>query len=483
MASISSHVQVMVMAGKIRFPFHLRVFLTVLAFCWFLVGVFMILQYHREKEFKQQVLDTRLQMHNQRILEDLSKGEEINHIVNRIGTPIENLRISVVDSLGNLIYDNNANLFVAPATNHNNRPEIIDARRKGVGNSVERLSESDDLHYFYSARLGDNGLIVRTAVPYTHTLTDFLKADSTLLWIMAALTFLMSFVAFVSARKISLSISRLNSFAEKAQKWGNIYDENAFPNDELGNIASNIVHLYYQRDEHYKNSLKNEKDKIRLKKQLTNNINHELKTPVASIMLCLDLLDDHPEMSEDKKQEFMKKIRMNANRLNSLLKDVATITRLDYGKNLIEKEAVELSGLIKEVVEEERLRTDMTINVAVPYLQITGNRSLLETLFRNLIDNAIVYSGGTEINITADDNGNFIVSDNGCGISEEHLPYIFERFYRVDKGRSRAAGGTGLGLSIVKNAVALHGGQIKVESKNGLTYRFNLKVNKNATFS
>ena len=174
---------------------------------------------------------------------------------------------------------------------------------------------------------------------------------------------------------------------------------------------------------------------------------------------------------------------MNAGRLNSLLKDVATITRLDDGKNLIEKENVDLSDLIKEVADEERLRTDIKINVSVPNLHLTGNRSLLETLFRNLIDNAIAYSGGTEINITADDNGNFIVSDNGCGIPEEHLPYIFERFYRVDKGRSRAVGGTGLGLSIVKNAVALHGGQIKAESKNGLTYRFNLKVNKNATIS
>ena len=461
----------------------MRVFMTVLAFCWFLVGVFMILQYHREKEFKQQILETELQMHNRRIIEDLNHGEKIENIVERIGFPMESLRISLIDAEGNLIYDNYEERFSSPASNHNDRPEVIEARKKGEGNSVERLSETDDLHYFYSARLGNNGLIIRTAVPYTHTLTDFLKADSTLLWIMATLTFLMSFLAFISARKISLSISRLNNFAEKAQKWENIYDEEAFPNDELGNIASNIVHLYYQRDEHYKNSLKNEKDKIRLKKQLTNNINHELKTPVASIMLCLDLLDDHPEMSEEQKHEFMKKIRMNAGRLSSLLKDVATITRLDDGKNLIEKENVELSGLIKEVADEERLRTDMKINVAVPNLNIIGNRSLLETLFRNLIDNAIAYSGGTEINITADDNGNFIVSDNGCGISAEHLPYIFERFYRVDKGRSRAVGGTGLGLSIVKNAVALHGGQIKAESKNGLTYRFNLKVNKNATIS
>ena len=473
----------MVMAGKIKFPFHIRVFLTVLAFCWSIVGVIMILQYHREKEFKQQVLDTRLQMHNQRIIEDLNKGEDINHIVNRIGAPVENLRVSVIDSLGNLVYDNNESFFVAPATNHNNRPEIIDARRDGVGNSVERLSESDDILYFYSARLGANGVVVRTAVPYTHTLTDYLKANSTLLWIMAALTFVMSLVAFFSARKISLSITRLSSFASKAQKGDYIYDEEAFPDDELGSIASNIVHLYMQRDEHYKNAIRNEKDKIRLKKQLTNNINHELKTPIASIMLCLDLIEDHPELPEEKKRELMKKIRMNVTRLDSLLKDVATITRMDDGQNLIKKEEIDLTTLIKEMVEEERLRTPMKIDVSVPALTINGNRGLLEAIFRNLIDNAIAYSGAEEISITADEDGNFCVSDNGCGISQEHLPYIFERFYRIDKGRSRTAGGTGLGLSIVKNAVSIHGGDIAAESNRGLCFRFNLKINKKATFS
>lgn len=443
----------------------------------------MILQYHREKAFKQQVLDTRLQMHNQRIIEDLSKGEDIEHIVNRIGTPVENLRISVIDSVGKLIYDNNENLFVTPATNHNNRPEIIDARRDGVGNSVERLSESDDLLYFYSARLGSAGLVVRTAVPYTHTLTDYLKADSTLLWIMAALTFAMSLVAFFSTRKISLSIKRLSNFASKAQKGDYIYNEEAFPNDELGSIASNIVHLYMERDEHYKNAIRNEKDKIRLKKQLTNNINHELKTPVASLMLCLDLIEDHPELPEEKKRELMKKVRMNVLRLDSLLRDVATITRMDDGKNLIKKEEIDLTALVKDIVEEERLRTPIKIVVSVPILKINGNRGLLEAIFRNLIDNAIAYSGGDEISITADKDGNFSVSDNGCGIPQEHLPYIFERFYRVDNGRSRAVGGTGLGLSIVKNAVSIHGGEIKAENNGGLCYRFNLKINKKATFS
>ena len=468
------------MAGRIKFSFHTRVLLTVLALCWILVGTAMVFQYRREKEFKAQLLDTRLQMHNDRIVDDLRQGESIDSIVRRIGVPVEHLRVTLIDRKGNVVYDNTS---PHPTANHNTRPEDIEARANGTGHAVARLSQSDDMNYFYSARLADNGMVVRSAAPYTHSLTDFLKADSTMLWIMVALTLAMSLVGFIVTRKISLSITRLNDFAHKAERGERIYSYEAFPNDELGSIAGNIVKLYAQREQQHRQALRNEQDKIRLKKQLTNNINHELKTPVASILLCLDLLHDHPELAPEQKEEFMDKIRHNAQRLNSLLKDVSTITRMDEGADVIEKTETNLTALIREIVEESRLRTEMKITLDIPELSITGNRPLLESIFRNLIDNAIAYSGASEMIISADTEGNFTVSDNGCGIAPEHLPHIFERFYRIDSGRSRAAGGTGLGLSIVRNAVAIHGGSIKPFSINGLAYKFNLKVNKKATIS
>lgn len=468
------------MAGRVKFSFHTRVLLTVLALCWILVGTAMVFQYRREKEFKAQLLDTRLQMHNDRIVDDLRQGESIDSIVSRIGVPVEHLRVTLIDRKGNVLYDNTS---PHPTANHNTRPEVIEARANGTGHAVARLSQSDDINYFYSARLADNGMVVRSAAPYNHSLTDFLKADSTMLWIMAALTLAMSLVGFIVTRKISLSITRLNDFAHKAERGERIYSDEAFPNDELGSIAGNIVKLYAQREQQHRQALRNEQDKIRLKKQLTNNINHELKTPVASILLCLDLLDDHPELAPEQKEEFMDKIRHNAQRLNSLLKDVSTITRMDEGADVIEKTETDLTALIREIVEESRLRTEMKITLDIPELTIKGNRPLLESIFRNLIDNAIAYSGASELKITADTEGNFTVSDNGCGIAPEHLPHIFERFYRIDSGRSRAAGGTGLGLSIVRNAVAIHGGSIKPFSINGLAYKFKLKVNKKATIS
>ncbi len=468
------------MAGRIKLSFHTRVLLTVLALCWILVGTFMIFQYQREKEFKTTLLDSRLQTYNSRIIDEYIKNGNIESAVSGIGSPLENLRITVIDSAGYVIFDNNDSTPF-PVSNHNDRPEIRDARILGQGHASERHSESDDVNYFYSATASADGLIVRSAAPYSHTLKEILHADSTLLWIMAVMTLVMSMIGFVATRKISLSIKRLNSFAEKAERGEHIFEEDAFPHDELGSIASHIVRLYVQRDEQHREAMKLQQDKTRLKKQLTNNINHELKTPVAAMLACIDLLRDHPELPADKKAEFFDRIHKNALRLHSLLNDVSEITRMDEGASMIAKTDINLSGLINDIASEERLRTDMEIIVEGPDISIYGNRHLLESIFRNLIDNAISYSGASRLDIKYDKEGNFIVSDNGCGIPEEHLSHIFERFYRIDKGRSRAAGGTGLGLAIVKNAIAIHDGSIRVSSLNGLTFIFNLKVNKNVT--
>lgn len=461
------------MAGRIRLSFRSRVLLYLLALCWILVGTCMAFQYHREKEFKKELLDTRLQIYNEHIINCLRMGISPDSVYGVTDDETGQLRVTVVDSAGNVVYDNNRNTPY-PSTNHNDRPEIVEARAKGVGYSTARHSESDGTDYFYSARLGDDGMVVRSAALYTHSLKEFLRADRTLLWIMAVMTLLMSLAGFMVARRISQSITRLNVFAGRAERGERIYGDEAFPHDELGSIASHIVRLYVQRDQQHREALRQEQDKIRLKKQLTNNINHELKTPVASMIVSLELLRDHPELPPEKKAEFIDRIYANAQRLNSMLKDVSVITRMDEGAGMIEKEPVNLRQLVDEVAEEERLRTDMAIITDVPDLTINGNRQLLESVFRNLIDNAIAYSGGTEIRVVADRDGYFTVSDNGCGIAGEHLPHIFERFYRVDKGRSRAAGGTGLGLSIVKNAVGLHGGTITATSDNGLKMTFRL---------
>ena len=277
------------MAGRIKLSFHSRVLLTVLLLCWGLVGIFMVFQYHREKEFKAQLLDTELQMHNLRIIDAMRHSDPIDDIAGSMDKSTDGLRITIIDREGNVMFDNNSSTPF-PTANHNSRPEVTDARKHGTGHIIGRHSESDDADYFYSARLGDNGTVVRSAAPYTHKLEEFLRADSTLLWIMLVVTVIISMVGYLVTRRISKSIVRLNRFAQRAEKGERIFEEEAFPHDELGSIASHIVRLYIQRDERHNEAMRQEKDKIRLKKQLTNNINHELKTPVASMMVSLELL-------------------------------------------------------------------------------------------------------------------------------------------------------------------------------------------------
>ncbi len=461
----------MAMAGRIKFQ--TRMLFMLLGTCWLLAGAFMVFQYHREKEYKTGMMDVRLQMHNARLLDDMRKGEPIASIVSRISSPTENLRVTLIGRDGNVIYDSGKSV---PTSNHNSRPEVIAARMTGEGYAIERISEGDDTSYFYSALLGDNGMVIRSAAPYNHSLVEFLKVDRTILWIMGAMTLVISLVGLLVTRKIAISIRHLNLFADKAGKGERIYEGYSFPHDELGNIAANIVKLYVQRDEQHRETIRLEKDKARLKKQLTNNINHELKTPVASILVNLDILDDYPGISETKKLKIISRIRANAERLSALLKDLATITRMEDGQGMIDKKEIDLTALINKIADEARLRTDMKIKVNIPQLSICGDRGLLESVFLNLIDNAIAYSGGSELNITADSKGNFKVWDNGIGIAPEHLPHIFERFYRVDDGRTRSSGGTGLGLSIVRNAIAVHGGTIMAVSIKGLLFEFNLET-------
>ena len=224
----------------------------------------------------------------------------------------------------------------------------------------------------------------------------------------------------------------------------------------------------------------------RLRRELTHNISHELKTPVASILGYTDTILESPDISEEMKRLFIERTNVQAKRLSALLQDISALNRMDYAKDMIAVERVDVSALFADILQETTLavqRREMSVKNYLPQnIIVRGNRSLLYSIFRNLIDNAVNYAGqGTTIEVSATEQQGlwlFTFSDNGIGIPAEHLPRIFERFYRIDKGRSRDMGGTGLGLAIVKNAVQLHGGTINVSSPatGGLTFEFTLKA-------
>lgn len=228
-----------------------------------------------------------------------------------------------------------------------------------------------------------------------------------------------------------------------------------------------------------------EEDKARLKRQLTQNVAHELKTPVSSIQGYLETIVSNPDIDDETRNQFIQRCYAQSRRLSSLLSDISTLNKLDDAPQGYEFEDVSIKDLLCSIQRDTAMQMEtnhVTLRVLVESdVAVRGNPSLLYSVFRNLTDNSIAY-GGDGVTITvqllSESSGTytFSFSDNGPGVTPEHIPHLFERFYRIDKGRSRKMGGTGLGLAIVKNAVLLHGGSISVRlgAAGGLEFIFTL---------
>lgn len=248
-------------------------------------------------------------------------------------------------------------------------------------------------------------------------------------------------------------------------------------------ILAVLLHRYSRRmDERISREQADKETKMR--RELTQNISHELKTPVSSILGYTETILDHPDMDDETRRMFIERTQSQAYRLSALLQDISILNRMDYAAEMFSMNPVDVSRIVADIVKETELKAHskgITLgNCLSEDIIVNGNESLIYSIFSNLMDNAINYAGdGATVIISAyehQDDWQFSFSDNGVGIDAEHLPRIFERFYRIDKGRSRSLGGTGLGLSIVKNAVMLHGGTIiaKAEEGGGLCFEFTL---------
>lgn len=426
------------MASETKTSYHKQLFLQLILFSWTMVLCFVGFQYIREKEYKSEFLNAQLQQYNRHLLTTVEDGKPFEEYIATHDKPFDELRISIITLSGAVVYDNTISLD--SLDNHRGRPEIADALTKGSGYNISRQSTSDGREYFYSATRGERA-IVRTAIPYSSTLQDLLEADWSFLVVMISITVVMSIVAYFTTRKLGQDIERVNRYEA-------------------------------------------EQERNRLKRQLTNNINHELKTPVASIQVCLETLLSGIDLSEEKRQELIERCYAHSDRLRRLLNDVSLITRMEDGSALIGKERVVINDIIAEVAKElEMLPEDERLTLHTDFndeVIIDGNSSLIGSIFRNLTENAIAYSGGRNIYISLLENDDKMCKirfeDDGKGVEPRHISHLFERFYRVDKGRSRQKGGTGLGLAIVKHAVQFHGGTITATNRpnGGLRFEFTL---------
>lgn len=236
------------------------------------------------------------------------------------------------------------------------------------------------------------------------------------------------------------------------------------------------------------NDVTQAEEQTRLKQQLTQNVAHEFKTPVCSIQGYLEtIINNYPDnLTQEQLMHFLKRCYSQSNRLNNLVADISQLNKMSGAVQQVNREVIDLSLLICNMLLEINnliVEQNITVENELPeHIFLNGDASMVYSIFRNLFDNAIAYAGeGCTIKLRCyrsdADYYHFSFSDNGVGVPNEHLNRIFERFYRVDKGRSRKLGGTGLGLAIVKNAVTLHGGTISARQaqEGGLEFVFTLK--------
>jgi signal transduction histidine kinase len=441
----------------------------------------ILILFHREKNKNIEIIESKLSVYNEVItnfmlLNNIIESDQFDKIDSLSNTFFNSeLRITIINSTGKVLYDTSVEAF-RKMNDHSNRNEIHDANNNNFGTDI-RVSESTDIEYFYYAKKF-NEYFVRTALPINAKLEDIMKVDYIFIIFLLMIFFIMSFLLLYISDHFGKSIQLLRKFSVAMATEDDISEDIDFSNNELGEISRQIRNIYLE-------SRDTQKKLKTIKQQMSSNISHELKTPVSVISGFMETIMMNKDLDKEKIMEFVERSFNQTKRLNSLIDDISILNKIDETHQLYSKKEVNLGLLIVNVISD----MDMNLknnesSVEVSNLDnsiLNGNDQLLEGIFRNLIENSMKYAGkGTELKIekySEDENYLHIkYSDNGIGIPAEHLPRIFERFYRIDKGRSRALGGTGLGLAIVKNAVNFHEGEISVNSlEQGIEFTFSLK--------
>ncbi len=354
------------------------------------------------------------------------------------------LRITVIDDEGRVLYDTYSEANYSD--NHKDRPEIAQAYKNGSGQSIRRSTTINKSNYYY-AILMKNGDVLRVAKETGSIVNLFIRVLPVIL--------LISFVLFVICMVVGHYLTK--SFVHPIEQ-----------------VAANLDHLEqvktYKELMPFVHVIRQQHEDIlkgaRMRQEFTANVSHELKTPLTSISGYSELIANGMVKNGDV-ERFALEIHRNAKRLISLINDIIQLSELDYKKEydlvIEDVDLYELARNCEVMLAPVAEKKNITLYLEGNSKIVSGDKELLEEVIYNLCDNAIRYNKeGGHVWITVG-NG-FSVRDDGIGISKEHQERIFERFYRVDKSRSKKTGGTGLGLAIVKHIVELHEGKITVES-------------------
>ena len=364
----------------------------------------------------------------------------------------DDLRITLISRDGSVLFESATD---QPMENHLSRPEIQQALASGVGREIRDSQTLGYETYYYAVRM-PNGDVLRVAQDAE---TIWSIYDSSIPAIVLSCIALMLAAAVLSALLTRALVQPVLHMTEDLDH----IQENV-PYKELIPFAESI---------HSDRILRENNEKMR--QEFTANVSHELKTPLTSISGYAELIETGIAKPADV-QGFAQKIHVEATRMIQLVNDILQLSNLDNVSETgaePEMEVVDLLDVARECVERQKLNARRAY-ISLTYLgesaPVRGSRSLLDELCQNLCDNAIRYNrpGGKVQIMTAcnrDGHCTLTVADNGIGIPREAQSSVFERFYRVDKSRSKATGGTGLGLAIVKHIARIHGARIKLESQ------------------
>lgn len=359
------------------------------------------------------------------------------------------VRVTWIGTDGNVLYDSEAETL----ENHSDRPEYIDAVKTGEGKSVRKSDTLSKRIFYYAMRLED-GTVIRIAKEAGSIWTIFMSA----LPIITGLTVLLYVMCYFLSKHLTAKLVK--------------------PVEELVNNAANPSLVpEYKELVPFVGALKEQREDIlrsaTMRQEFTANVSHELKTPLTAISGYAELIENGM-VSGDDSVRFAGEIRKNSTRLLSLINDIINLSELDDGVKL-NLEKMDLYEAAKNCIKNLKVaadKNDIKLMLLGTTAYINADKSMMDEVLYNLCDNAIRYNnkGGNvivDVSNTLDGKVKLTVKDNGIGIGKEHQERIFERFYRVDKSRSRESGGTGLGLAIVKHILTSHGAELSLASEPG----------------
>lgn len=363
----------------------------------------------------------------------------------------EAIRITWISADGAVLFDND--VAANNLENHINRPEVQEAFEYGVGESI-RKSSTMNYRTFYYALLLKDGTVIRVAKEARSLISIFVSTFPVVFIILLLITGLCIVISHYLTRQL---IKPIRDMADNIDK---------IPEDSVyKELSPFIIRIREQHDDILAAA--------RARQEFTANVSHELKTPITAISGYAELIENRM-VDENQQVKFAGDIRKNADRLVTLVNDIIRLSELDQSGFQPEFSYIDLYEIAKERVEllENNAREkQIKLSLAGEKCEIMANRGMMVELLDNLIQNAIRYNvvnGKVDVEIHKYENYTIMsVSDTGIGIPKEEQGRIFERFYRVDKSRSRETGGTGLGLSIVKHIVELHEGTIHIDSEVG----------------